>query len=200
MPYDSYNEPERIFTPDLLQLVRDAQDLWVFDIGYEGFTWDMKAQDQCSEEPYVHIEKITILGDEDADVAMRYVDGTCANDPYTLHLHQVDGKWLIDDVEWTDDGTPTSERREAEDYIEEMIEQLMEMPAKDVMARIRELVPTTEELNDPDSELHDNPAEIEHRAVIMEAIKECFEQNPAYTAAMGKEIERLAAKTRSLVK
>ena len=89
---DDANARIVILTADLLALQEKAQGVHFWGNFFPGFQWDLAVQDACSENRETKIEGITPVDSLHCDVAMRYVDSTCYDDPYTLKLLKENGE------------------------------------------------------------------------------------------------------------
>jgi len=129
--------------------------------------------------------------DEDADALIRYIDPGLYDVPYTLHMHLVDGAWLIDDIEWTGADEVTNERNDATDYIDQTMEMLLTTPMNQLMQKIEDMIPSDKEIADPDSNFHNNPQAFADLAEQIAAIADVIVDNPGYTDAHGQRIDAL---------
>ena len=122
-------DADKILTADLLALQEKAQGVHFWANFFPGFQWDLAVQDACSENRSAKIEGITPVDSLHCDVAMRYVDSTCYDDPYTLKLLKENGEWRIDDVLFNE----TSLREDCKDFYEDMVDSYSTEDPKEIM-------------------------------------------------------------------
>lgn len=200
MAYNAYVQPEMLFTESMAQLNHDAMTTPDFATGYQGFDWQGKVFDVCSEQGgKVSIESIYVADDTNARAIMRYVDSGCYDFNYTVLLKWERDNWYIDNVLWTDrgDDMPASERDEAFDYLEQARIYLVDPAnAADIVEQIRNEAQAIDSIDDPDVIYHNNPQAVRDLITTLETAHEIFKDNPGYTPAMGKTIDKSVAHVR----
>ena len=180
-------DADKILTADLLALQEKAQGVHFWANFFPGFQWDLAVQDACSENRSAKIEGITPVDSLHCDVAMRYVDSTCYDDPYTLKLLKENGEWRIDDVLFNE----TSLREDCKDFYEDMVDSYSTEDPKDIMEFFTGEEPLEANYTDPECIYYNNPEAVKG---LVESIKNCqelFKKNPGYTEEMGKQIDAM---------
>ena len=180
-------DADKILTADLYALQTKAQDVHFWGNFFPGFQWDLAVQDACSENRETRIEGITPVDSLHCDVAMRYVDSTCYDDPYTLKLLKENGEWRIDDVLFNE----SSLREDCKDYYEDMVDTFSTGDPKEIMEFFVGEEPLEANYTDPECIYYNNPDAVKD---LIDGIKNCkklFEQNAGYTEEMGKQIDAM---------
>ena len=190
-----YYDADKLLTNDLYALQTQAQGVHFWYVFFQGFQWDLGVMDVCSENQEVNIEGVKLIDSLHCDVAMRYVDEGCYNDPYTLKLLKEDGEWKIDDVIYNE-GENTL-RDDCKTFYEDVVESYSTESCDEVMEFLLSEEPSEENYTDPESVYFEDPDAI---LQLIDEIKNChelFKQNPDYTEEYGKQIdamlERIAA-------
>ena len=180
-------DADKILTADLLALQEKAQSVHFWADFFPGFQWDLAVQDACSENREARIEGISPVDSLHCDVAMRYVDSTCYDAPYTLKLLKENGEWKIDDVLFNE----TSLREDCKDFYEDMVDAFGTEDPKEIMEFMVGEEPLEENYTDPQCIYYNNPDAVKD---LVQGIKNChelFKQNPGYTEEYGKQIEEM---------
>ena len=180
-------DADKILTADLYALQTKAQDVHFWGNFFPGFQWDLAVQDACSENRSAKIEGVTPVDSLHCDVAMRYVDSTCYDDPYTLKLLKENGEWRIDDVLFNE----SSLREDCKDYYEDMVDTFSTGDPKEIMEFFVGEEPLEANYTDPECIYYNNPEAVKG---LIENIKNCqelFKKNPGYTEEMGKQIDEM---------
>ena len=200
MAYNAHVQPEMLFTESMAQLNHDAMTTPDFATGYQGFDWQGKVFDVCSEQGgKVSIESIYVADDTNARAIMCYVDSGCYDFNYTVLLKWERDNWYIDNVLWTDrgDDMSASERDEAFDYLEQARIYLVDPAnAADIVEQIRNEAQGIDNIDNPDVIYHNNPQAVRDLITTLETAHEIFKDNPGYTPAMGKTIDKSVAHVR----
>ena len=147
----------------------------------------------------VSIESIYVADDTNARAIMRYVDSGCYDFNYTVLLKWERDNWYIDNVLWSDrgDDMPASERDEAFDYLEQARIYLVDPAnAADIVEQIRNEAQGIDNIDNPDVIYHNNPQAVRDLITTLETAHEIFKDNPGYTPAMGKTIDKSVAHVR----
>lgn len=180
------NDADKLLTADMFALQSKAQSVhFCADICF-GFQWDLGMQDACSENRGSVIEDVMLVDSLHCDVAMRYVDSVCYNEPYTLKLLKENGEWRIDDVVYKEGSTL---RDDCKSFYEYMLETYRTTDPKEIMEYMVQEEPLEEHYTDPACIFYNNPDAIRD---LIEEIKNChelFKQNPGYTEEYGKQID-----------
>lgn len=188
MQMNADNDADKLLTADMFALQTKAQSVhFCADICF-GFQWDLGVFDVCSQKPEVLIEGIKPIDSLHCDVAMRYVDSSCYNYPYTLKLLKENGEWRIDDVVYKEGNTL---REDCKSFYEYMLETYRTTNPKEIMEYMVQEEPMEENYTDPATIFYNNPDAIRD---LIEEIKNChelFKQNPGYTEEYGKQIEAM---------
>lgn len=196
MHMDADDDAQKILTADLYTLQKKAQNVHFLADYCWGFQWDLGVMDACSETRTVNIEAVKPIDSLHCDVDMRFVDGDCYNEPYTLNLLKENGEWKIDNVTYKggEDGTL---RDDCKLFYADMEETYRTMPATEVMEVLLQEEPLEENYTDPKCLYYQNPGAIYE---LIDGIKNCwelFKQNPDYTEECERQIdemlERIAA-------
>lgn len=182
-------DAEKILTADMLALQSKAQGVHFWADFCPGFQWDLGVMDACSQNREVNIEGVKPIDSLHCDVAMRYVDSTCYNDPYTLKLLMENGEWKIDDVVYNE-GENTL-RQDCQDFYEDMVDTYSTTDPKEVIEFLVSEEPTEANYTDPECIYYNNPDAIKD---LIQGIKNCqelFKQNPGYNEEYGKQIDAM---------
>ena len=180
-------DADKILTADLYALQTKAQDVHFWGNFFPGFQWDLAVQDACSENRETRIEGVKPIDSLHCDVAMRYVDSTCYDAPYTLKLLKENGEWRIDDVLFNE----SSLREDCKDYYEDMVDTFSTGDPKEIMEFFVGEEPLEANYTDPQCIYYNNPEAVKG---LVESIKNCqelFKKNPGYTEEMGKQIDAM---------
>ncbi len=180
-------DADKILTTELLAMQEKAQSVHFWADFFPGFQWDLAVQDACSENREARIEGITLVDSLHCDVAMRYVDSTCYDAPYTLKLLKENGEWRIDDVLFNE----TSLREDCKDFYEDMVDAFGTEDPKEIMEFMVGEEPLEENYTDPQCIYYNNPDAVKD---LVQGIKNChelFKQNPGYTEEYGKQIDAM---------
>ncbi len=189
MQMHEYYDADKLLTADLLALQQQAQSVHFWAVFFPGFQWDLGVMDACSKKQEVKIEGIKPIDSLHCDVAMRYVDEGCYDDPYTLKLLKENGEWKIDDV-FYNDGENTL-RDDCKVFYEDVVDSYRTTSPKEIMEFFMNEEPLEEHYTDPECIYYNNPSAISQ---LIEEIKNChelFRENPEYTEEYGKQIESM---------
>lgn len=195
MQMNEYFNADKLLTADLLALQNMAQGVHFWADFFPGFQWDLGVMDACSEKQEVKIEGIKPIDSLHCDVAMRYVDEGCYDDPYTLKLFKEKGEWKIEDVIYNEG--ENSLRDDCKLFYEDIADTYRTTPAEEIMEFMMSEEPSEESYTDPECIYYNDPSAIWQ---LIDEIKNCyllFRENPEYTEEHGKQIdamlERIAA-------
>lgn len=184
---NEYYDADKLLTADLFALQTKAQGVHFWANFCPGFQWDLAVQDACSENREVNIEGVTPVDSLHCDVAMRYVDSTCYNIPYTMKLLKENGEWKIDDVIYNE----TTLREDCKGFYEDMVDVFSTEAPEEIMEFMVGEEPLEENYTDPQCIYYNNPDAVKD---LIQGIKNCqelFKQNPGYTEEYGKQIEAM---------
>jgi hypothetical protein len=185
-------DADKILTADMLALQEKAESVHFWANFCPGFQWDLGIEDACSANREVNIEGVKPIDSLHCDVAMRYVDSTCYNTPYTLKLLKEKGEWRIDDVLYNE----SSLRDDCKDFYEDMVDTYSTTDPKEVMEALMSEEPNEDNYTDPEC-LYSNPEALKDLVQGIKNCQELFKQNPGYTEEYEKQInamiERIAA-------
>lgn len=176
-------DADKILTTDLLALQEKAQSVHFWANFFPGFQWDLAVQDACSENRGAKVEGVTPVDSLHCDVAMRYVDSTCYDTPYTLKLLKENGEWRIDDVLFNE----SSLREDCKDFYEDVVNTYSTEAPEEIMEFLLGEEPNEDYYASADCTSDDLRGTIEN---IMN-FHELFKQNPGYTEEYGKQIEAM---------
>ena len=185
---DADVDADKLLTADMFALQSRAQGVHFCADYCFGFQWDLGVMDACSQKQEVLIDSIKPIDSLHCDVAMRYVDSICYNDPYTLKLLKEKGEWRIDDVVYQEGGTL---RNECKSFYEDMVNTYRTTDPKEIMEFLSQEEPLEENYTDPACIFYNNPNAIKE---VIDGVKNChelFKQNPGYTEEYGKQIEEM---------
>lgn len=184
-----YNDAEEILTADMYALQTKAQNVHFWYVFCPGFQWDLGTMDACSDNQEVKIEGVQLIDSLHCNVAMRYVDEGCYDEPYTLKLLQENGEWRIDDVTYNE-GENTL-REDCKLFYDDVANSYRTTSPEEIMEFLLSEEPAEESYTDPESIYCNNPPAIWH---LIDEIKNCyllFMQNPDYTPEYGKQIDAM---------
>lgn len=179
-------DADKILTADFYALQEKAQSVHFWANFFHGFQWDLAVQDICSESRGAKIEGVTLIDSLHCDVAMRYVDSTCYNTPYTLKLLKENGEWRIDDVLYNE----VSMRDESKDFYEDMEDTYRTTSPKEIMEFLIQQEPSEANYTDPEC-IYSNPDELKDLIESIENCQKLFKQNPDYTEEHEKQINAM---------
>ena len=192
---NEYYDADKILTADLYALQTKAQSIHFWADFFPGFQWDLAVQDACSEHREAKIEGINPIDSLHCEVAMRYVDSTCYNMPYTLKLLMENGEWKIDDVTYNE-GENTL-REDCKDFYEGMVDTYRTEDPKEIMEFFGQEEPIESNYTDPECIYYNNPQSLKELIQTIKDCQELFKQNPGYTEEHEKQInamiERISA-------
>ena len=180
-------DADKILSADLLALQEKAQGVHLWANFFPGFQWDLAVQDACSENRSAKIEGVTPVDSLHCDVAMRYVDSTCYDAPYTLKLLKENGEWKIDDVLFNE----SSLREDCKDFYEDMVDSYSTEDPKDIMEFFAGEEPLEANYSDPECIYYNNPDAVKSLIDNIKNCQELFKKNPGYTEEMGKQIDAM---------
>ena len=193
MQLNEYFDMDQLLSADMLALQKKAQRVHYYGDFCKGFSWNTGIMDACSEEQTVSIEGVQPIDSLHCDVAMRYVDEGCYDEPYVLHLLWENGQWRIDDMNYGDEMSATL-REDCEEFYENMVEVYATTPAAEIMEEMKEEEPVEELYTDPACIYYNNPAGVQELIDDIKTCHELFKQNPEYTEEYGKQIDEMIAR------
>lgn len=188
MQMNEDSDADKLLTADMFALQTKAQSVHFWADYCFGFQWDLGVMDACSQNQEWLIEGVKPIDSLHCDVAMRYVDSGCYNEPYTLKLLKEKGEWRIDDVVYKEGGTL---RDDCQSFYDDIVNTYRTTDPKEVMEFMVQEEPIEENYTDPECIFYNNPDAIKD---LIEGIKNChelFKQNPGYTEEYGKQIEAM---------
>ena len=180
-------DADKILTADLYALQEKAQSVHFWANFFPGFQWDLAVQDACSDNRGAKIEGVKLVDAQHCDVAMRYVDSTCYDAPYTLKLFKENGEWRIDDVLFNE----TSLREDCKDFYEDVVNTYSTEDPNEIMEFFMGEEPTEANYTDPGCIYSDNPDALRSLIKDIKNYHELFKKNPGYTEEMGKQINAM---------
>ena len=176
-------DADKILSSDLLAFQEKAQSVHFWGNIFHGFQWDNAVQDVCSENRGAKIEGVTPVDSLHCDVAMRYVDSTCYDAPYTLKLLKEKGEWRIDDVLFNG----SSLRENCKDFYEDMVDTFSSEDPKEIMEFVLSEEPNEDYYASTSCTSDDLRGTIEN----IKNYHELFKKNPGYTEEYGKQIDAM---------
>ena len=182
-------DADKILTTELYDLQTKAQSVHFWANFFPGFQWDLAVQDACSENRSAVIEGVTPVDSLHCDVAMRYVDSTCYEAPYTLKLLKEKGEWRIDDVIFNE----TSLREDCVTFYEDVIETYKTEAPEDIMEFLMSEEPDEDYYASPDC----TPDDLRSLIEDIKNFHGLFMQNPKYTEEYGKQIDAMIGRIES---
>ena len=195
MQMKEYYDADKLLTADLLAMQKKASSVHFWSVFFPGFQWDLGVMDACSENQEVKMEGVKLIDSLHCEVAMRYVDEGCYNDPYTLKLLKENGEWKIDDVSYNEG--ENSLRDDCQTFYADVVEEYRSNSPEEIMEFFMTEEPIEENYSDPECIYYNNPDAVRG---LIEEIKSChelFKQNPEYKEEYGQQIdamvERIAA-------
>lgn len=190
MQMDADVDAEQLLTADLLAMQKKAQSVHYCADYFWGFQWDLGVMDACSNDPSVNIVSVKPIDSLHCDVDMRYVDGDCYNEPYTLNMKKENGVWKIDDVVYAD-GTEGNLRRDCQLFYDDMVETYSTYAADEIMELLQQEEPWESCYIDPSCLYFENPDALRELIDEINNCHELFKQNPGYTEEYGKQINEM---------
>ena len=184
-----YFDADKILSSDLLALQNFAQGVHIWYVFFPGFQWDLGTMDACSEKQEVNIEGIKPVDSLHCDVAMRYVDEGCYDDPYTLKLVMENGEWKIDDVIYNEG--ENSLRDDCKLFYEDVANEYRTSDPEEIMEFLMTEEPAEDNYTDPECIYYDNPDAIWQLIDEIKSCHELFKQNPEYKEDYGKKIDEM---------
>lgn len=185
MTMDVNKDIDHILTADLFALQQYASSVHNEGNYFFGFQWNTGVFDVCSEEFETKIEGVKLIDSLHSDVAMRYVDPGCYDEPYTLHLLKEDNQWKIDDVDFQE----ITLRDQCKAFYEEVAEWYRTESPETIMDFFMTEEPLEENYADPNTIYYNNPEAVKGLISEIRNNHELFKLNPSYTEEMGKQID-----------
>jgi len=182
-------DAEKLLTADMFALQTMAQGVHFWADYCPGFTWNLGVMDACSLTQEINIEGVKPIDSLHCDVAMRYIDSTCYNDPYTLNLVNENGEWRVNDVTYNE-GKSTL-RGDCRSFYEEIVNNYRTASPEEIMEFLRQEEPMEELYSDPECIFYNNPEELKNHIQGVRNCQELFKQNPGYTEEIAKEIDAM---------
>lgn len=186
---NDYYDADKLLTSELYALQTKAQDVHFWAVFFPGFQWDLGVMDACSEKQEVNIEGIKQIDSMHCDVAMRYIDEGCYDDPYTLKLLKENGEWRIDDVIYNEGDN--SLRDDCKLFYESVADEYRTASTDEVMEFLMQEEPLEENYTDPECIYYNNPDAIWQLIDEIKCCRELFKENPNYTQEMGQQIDEM---------
>lgn len=187
MLIDVDKDADKILTAEMFSIQQQTLGVHFEGDYFMGFQWNTGVLDACSENIETRIEAVKVVDSLHSDVAMRYVDEGCYDEPYTLHLLKEDGMWKIDDADYAE----TTLREQCELFYEEVAEWYRTSSPEDVMDAFMAEEPSEESYTDPNTIYCNNPKEVKKLVAEIRNNLELFKQNPGYTEEMEKQIDAM---------
>ena len=185
MQMDVVNDIDQMLTSDMLSLQKRTLGVHFEGTDFIGFQWNTGVLDVCSENNETKIEGVKLVDSLHSDVAMRYVDEGCYDEPYTLHLLKENGQWKIDDVDFQE----STLRDQCKAFYEEVAEWYRTESPETIMDFFMTEEPLEENFTDPNTIYCNNPEAVKGLISEIRNDHELFKMNPGYTEEMGKQIE-----------
>ena len=176
MQMDVENDMDRMLTVDMLSLQKQVLGVHFEGTHFMGFQWNTGVLDVCSENNETTIEGVKLIDSLHSDVAMRYLDEGCYDEPYTLHLLKENGQWKIDDVDFQE----STLRDQCKAFYEEVAEWYRTESPETIMDFFMMEEPSEEAYSDSNTIYYNNPKAV--KILINEICNnhELFKQNPGY--------------------
>lgn len=193
MLMDVEKDADKMLTAEMCAIHQQAHGVNYEGYYFMGFQWNTGVFDACSEDANVTIEGVKVIDSLHADVAMRYFDEGCYDEPYTLHLLNEGSQWKIDDVDYQV-GTL---REECRAFQEDVVELFATRPAEEVMAYLLGEEPTEESYSNPKTIYYNNPAAVKKLVNNLGNCLELFKKNPDYTDEMGQQVEAMIGRIKT---
>ena len=189
-------DADKILTSDLYALQEKAQSVHFWANFFPGFQWDLAVQDACSDNRGAKIEGVKLVDAQHCDVAMRYVDSTCYNTPYTLKLLKENNEWRIDDVLFNE----SSLREDCKDFYDDVVDTYSTEDPENIMEFLLSEEPNEDNYTDPECIYSDNPDALRSLIKDIKNYQELFKKNPGYTDKYGKQIEAMIERISAHIK
>ena len=190
MLMDAVNDMDKLLTADMLALQQQTLGVHFEGDYFQGFQWNTGVLDVCSEEVGTKIEGVKLIDSLHSDVAMRYVDAGCYDEPYTLHLLKEDGQWKIDNVDYQE-GTL---RDQCKAFYEEVAEWYRTESPETILDFFMTEEPSEENYTDPNTIYYNNPKAVRRLIDEIRNNHELFKQNPGYVEEMGRKIDEMISR------
>lgn len=197
---DFVNDVDKILTKEMLEKQEHAQGVFYAVEYFTGFSWNTGLIDQCSPDASASITGVKVLDATHSDVEMHWVDDSCYDLPYTLHLLLEDGQWKIDDVYYPNggEGNESHTLRDDCDAFYDMVSELYANgPVDEIMEYLLGEEPAEEDYTHPLTIFYNNPQAVKSHVTQLSNNHELFKKNPGYTAEMGQQIEAMIARMES---
>ena len=185
MLMDVDKDADRILTAEMFSIQQQTQGVHFEGDYFMGFQWNTGVLDACSENIETRIEAVKVIDSLHSDVAMRYVDEGCYDEPYTLHLLKENGQWKIDDVDFQ----VSTLREQCKLFYEEVAEWYRTESPETIMEFFMTEEPLEENYTNPNTVYCNNPKAVKTFIGEIRNNHELFKMNPGYTEEMGKQIE-----------
>jgi len=196
MQLDVEKDVDKILTADMLSLQNQTLGVHFEGTVFLGFQWDTGVLDVCSENNEIKIEGVKLVDSLHSDVAMRYVDEGCYDEPYTLHLLKENGQWKIDDVDFQE-GTL---RDQCKLFYEEVAEWFRTESPDAILDFFMTEEPSEENYTNPNAIYCNNPQAVRTLVSEIRNNHELFKKNQGYTNEMGQKIDAMIDRIESHIK
>lgn len=193
MQMDVANDMDKLLTADMLAMQQKTLGVHFEGDYFMGFQWNTGVFDVCSEDFETKIEGVKLIDSLHSDVAMRYVDPGCYDEPYTLHLLKEDGQWKIDDVEYQE----STLREQCKLFYEEVAEWYRTASPETILDLFMTEEPSEENYSNPNTIYFNNPMAVQKLISEICNNHELFKQNPGYTEVMGAQIEAMVSRIKT---
>lgn len=187
MVMDVDKDMDKMLTTEMFAIQQQTQGVHFEGDYFMGFQWNTGVMDACSDNIETKIEGVKLVDSLHSDVAMRYVDEGCYDEPYTLHLLKENGQWKIDDVDFQE----STLREQCKLFYEEVAEWYRTESSETIMEFFMTEEPLEENYTDPNTVYCNNPEAVKTLIGEIRNNHELFKMNPNYTEDMGKQIDAM---------
>ena len=187
MLLDVGEDADKILTAEMFAIQQQTQGVHFEGDYFMGFQWNTGVMDACSDNIETKIEGVKLVDSLHSDVAMRYVDEGCYDEPYTLHLLKENSQWKIDDVDFQE----STLREQCRLFYEEVAEWYRTESPETIMEFFMTEEPLEENYTDPNTVYCNNPKAIKTLIGEIRNNHELFKMNPNYTEEMGRQIDAM---------
>ena len=187
MVMDVDKDMDKMLTTEMFAIQQQTQGVHFEGDYFMGFQWNTGVMDACSDNIETKIEGVKLVDSLHSDVAMRYVDEGCYDEPYTLHLLKENGQWKIDDVDFQE----STLREQCKLFYEEVAEWYRTESSETILEFFMTEEPLEENYTDPNTVYCNNPEAVKTLIGEIRNNHELFKMNPNYTEDMGKQIDAM---------
>ena len=187
MVMDVDKDMDKMLTTEMFTIQQQTQGVHFEGDYFMGFQWNTGVMDACSDNIETKIEGVKLVDSLHSDVAMRYVDEGCYDEPYTLHLLKENSQWKIDDVDFQE----STLREQCKLFYEEVAEWYRTESPETIMEFFMTEEPLEENYTDPNTVYCNNPEAVKTLIGEIRNNHELFKMNPNYTEEMGKQIDAM---------